>query len=160
MDLARLSKGAILAIAGAVLAVALVIGMWQGGVWFSNKADATAQSLQLKHLQRQKALDIQSASNQAAAAQGNYGTQEGYITQITNDMAAVASDIASYQSYLAPGQGYYLDEAEYAAGQACQQATLLTGSVPEPAGMSSWLKVNCSGGALALDSPIRTGKDG
>lgn len=132
----------VIGIVGVVLAV---MAIWNLGWFAANAANTRAYQL------HQKQVD-----QQAHLAQGNYGTQEGYITAISNDVAAVDSEIVQIPG--APNAAVLKVAALGYAQQACQEANLLTGSVPVPASMQSWIKANCSAGSVSLDSPIRNGK--
>jgi hypothetical protein len=117
-----------------VLITGAVVGMWQAG-WIFTNANATRQA----HL-----------------VQNNYNTQEGYIAAIGGDVAQIDGVIAQIPS-AGSSKAADLAEALGIGNQACQEASLLTGSVPAPASMRSWIAANCSAGAVSPASPIRTG---
>lgn len=122
-------------VAATAVVVTLIVGIWAGG-WFFTDANTTRQ---------------------AHNAQNNFGAQEGYITEVTNDIGVIDGIIASYPSDgaqraddLARLRGY--------GNKACQAASLLTGSVSYPLSMHQWIARNCSAGALSPSSPIRQGR--
>lgn len=139
-----MAVGLFWSLAAAAVVIALAIGAWQGGWFVANAANTKSYEL------HQKQTD-----QQAHLAQNNFGTQEGYITQITNDVSAVDSDLAEAQG--APNAAALRTAALGYANQACQLANLLTGSVTASSSMTSWISGNCSAGSVSLQSPIRNG---
>lgn len=82
-------------------------------------------------------------SQQAKVIQNSYNTQEGYQTQIINDIAGVNGAADSAQA-ISDGN------------QACAEALQLhPQSVAVPASISSWVSDNCAAGSVSATSPLR-----
>jgi hypothetical protein len=128
--------GTTMLIGAGVVIVAVVLVGWNVGWWF------TAQNV----------------NRRAHITQNQYNTQEGYLSAISNDVANLDGIVA--QEPGSPNQAALRAQAEAVAGQACLEANLLTGSVPVPASMATWIKTNCQAGALSPTSSVRTGGNG
>jgi hypothetical protein len=88
--------------------------------------------------------------------QNNYNTQEGYLAAISNDVATI--DGLTVQAGSDPADSAALKSQAIGVGdQACLEASYLTGSVPVPASMKSWININCSAGSVSLTSPLMKG---
>lgn len=116
-----------------VLALVLLAGLWQAGWIFSN-ANTTRNAHQV---------------------QNNYNTQEGYISAIGNDVAQIDGIVAQIPA--ASDRAALRSQAIAVGDQACLEASYLTGSVPVPASMKSWIAANCSAGAVSPSSPLMKG---
>ncbi len=128
-------------IIGLFLLAGLVLGVQQ--IFFA------ADNQTIRHTQQtQKARNdiVQNSSN----------VQQGYVEAISTDVATIDSYIA--ESVGAPNRALMISAAVGYGNQACLEATHLTGSYGVSQQMQDWIDTNCSGGALRLDSPIRTGK--
>ena len=121
---------------GAVVIVAVVLIGWQVGWWF------TAQNV----------------TRRAHITQNQYNTQEGYISAISNDVANLDGIVA--QEPGSADQAALRAQAVAVGDQACLEASYLTGSVPPPASMKTWINRNCEAGALSPTSNIRNGGNG
>jgi hypothetical protein len=96
------------------------------------------------------------ATRQAHLVQNNYNTQEGYLAAISNDVATI--DGLTVQAGSDPADSAALKSQAIGVGdQACLEASYLTGSVPVPASMKSWININCSAGSVSLTSPLMKG---
>ncbi len=138
---------------GAVVVIALVVlAGWRVGWWF------TDQNVTRRARITQNQYNTQEATRNAHLVQNNYNTQEGYLSAISNDVANLDGIVV--QEPGSPNQAALRSQAEAVAGQACLEANLLTGSVPTPASMQTWIKTNCQAGALSPTSDIRTGGNG
>lgn len=112
----------------------LSIAGWQLNWWFANH----------------------NATRQAHLVQNNYNTQEGYLQAIGNDVASLDGLVAQEGSN--PADAAALRAQAIGVGdQACLEASYLTGSVPVPSSMKSWINANCSAGAVSITSPLRNG---
>jgi hypothetical protein len=96
---------------------------WQANWWFA-----------VHNAQRQEKIINQQSRNNA----DSFGAQEGYLTQLSNDISAVT--------------GASGPQATADANQACQVSTLITGTVPESSFDISWVRGNCQGGAVSPSS--------
>jgi hypothetical protein len=125
---------AALAVIG-VIAVVVIIG-WQANWWFaSHNAQRTAQ-----------------------VVQQNYNVQQGYLADITNDVAAIDANIATAGS---TGTAGAISQNIHSGDDACHYAELLIpGEVTTGADMQTWIKANCADGALVPGSSVYQGGNG
>jgi hypothetical protein len=125
----------------AIFITAIVIGGQHLGFWLDNQ--------DIQHAQQ-----TQKARNKII--QGNSNVQQGYIEAISTDVTAV--DTYLIDATGSPNRAAMIAAAVGYGNQACLEASYLTGTYTMPAQMQSWISANCSGGAVRIDSPIRSGK--
>jgi hypothetical protein len=126
---------------GLVLLAGLVFGIQQ--IVFR------ADNQNIKHAQ-----DTQKSRN--AVVQGNSNVQQGYVEAITTDVTTL--DTYLIQAQNAPNRAMMISAAVGYGNQACLEASYLTGTYAISPQMQSWIDTNCSGGALKVDSPVRSGR--
>lgn len=115
---------------------ALILSGWQAGWWFTN----------------------QNAQRTAHLVQSNYNTQEGYLTAIEQDVAAIDANVAAAGS---SGGAGLLAQNIHSGDDACSHWMLvIPGEIQVPVSLSKWAKANCSAGALVPGSSIYKGGNG
>lgn len=98
----------------------------------------------------------QTQKSRNALIQGSSNVQQGYAEAVSTDVATVDSYIIQAQG--SPNSAMMISAAVGYANQACLEASYLTGTYAISPQMQSWINTNCSGGALKVDSLIRSGK--
>ena len=118
------------------LAVALIAGLtvggWQAGWWFRT----------------------QNVQRQSQVIRLNYATQESYLQQVSSYIAT----IDGIRTQEASASGVQLADLRAQALGVGNQACALVPQIAISLGADrSWVRVNCSAGAVALTSPLRKG---
>jgi hypothetical protein len=111
------------------LLAALIVGGWRAGWWFA----------------------VQNNSRQAHMIQNGYANQSGLLAALNTDLNTIESITVQMDS--ASGQQLADLTAQRAgvAKDACTKASEITVSL---GGDQGWVARNCSGGSLAITSPL------
>ena len=117
----------------AAVIVAIVLGGWQAGWWFSN----------------------QNVNRQAEQTQNGYSNQTTLRQQVTANIATADSITTQIAEAGNAGQVAALKAQRAAvAATACMDASEVSSADPLPAGQQQWATVNCSNGVVSPSSSL------
>lgn len=115
------------------LLIALILGGWQAGWWFSN----------------------QNVNRQTQQIQNGYSNQTSLHQQVTSDIATVDSITTQITETNNKSQIAALKAQRAAvAGTACQAASEVSAADPLPTGQQQWVSANCSNGVVSPSSSL------